>query len=98
MPVLAFVIDLLSGIALTAWVIRRDMRKLTPERYARGWNVASFWSAVVGFGPLSIWVHFVRTRRSFAGALLGFVWATLVLVATSLFSALPAALGSVISP
>lgn len=69
--VLAVVLDIVLGVVLTAWVIRRDTRRLTPERYARSWNEASFWSAVVAFGPLSIPVHFARTRRTVLGFLLG---------------------------
>lgn len=76
--VLELVLDLLLGVALTAWVIRRDMRSLPPERYARSWNVASFWSAVVAFGPLSIPVHYARTRRSILGFLRGVLWAIAV--------------------
>ena len=73
--VLGVVLDLVLGVALTAWVVRLDMRRLPPERLLRSWNVASFWSAVVAFGPLSIPVHFVRTRRSVLGFLLGCAWA-----------------------
>jgi hypothetical protein len=72
--VLDLVLDLVLGVLLTAWVIRRDMRRLPPERYARSWNFSSFWSAVVAFGPLSIAVHFARTRRSVLGFLLGCAW------------------------
>jgi hypothetical protein len=78
--VLAVVLDLVLGVALTAWVVRFDMRRLTPERLARCWNAASFWSAVVAFGPLSIPVHFARTRRSVIGFGVGVLWATGVLI------------------
>jgi len=77
--VLGVVLDLVLGVVLTAWVVRRDMRRLPPERLSRSWNVASFWSAVVAFGPLSIPVHFARTRRSVLGFLLGCAWALGVL-------------------
>ncbi len=77
--VLAVVLDIVLGVALTAWVIRRDTRRLDPERYARSWNEASFWSAVVAFGPLSIPVHFARTRRTVLGFLLGCAVMLLVL-------------------
>ena len=78
--VLVLVLDLILGVMLTAWVVRFDMRRLTPERLARCWNDASFWSAVVAFGPLSIPVHFARTRRSVLGFLLGVLVAFLVLL------------------
>lgn len=86
--VLAVVLDLLLGVALTAWVVRFDMRRLSPERFARCWNAASFWSAVVAFGPLSIPVHFARTRRSLLGFLLGLLWATGVVVVLELAGSL----------
>jgi len=82
--VLDLVLDLVLGVLLTAWVIRRDMRRLPPDRYARSWNVASFWSAVVAFGPLSIPVHFARTRRSVLGLLLGCAWGLGVVAALEL--------------
>lgn len=83
------VIDLVSQIALqitlTAWVVRRDMRRASPERLLRAWNDATFWTAVVVFGPLCIPVHFVRTRRSIVGLLIGVLWMVAVLVALWLF-------------
>lgn len=79
--VLAVLLDLVLGVVLTAWVVRFDMRRLPPDRLSRCWNDASFWSAVVAFGPLSIPVHFTRTRRSLLGFLLGLAWAAGVFVA-----------------
>jgi hypothetical protein len=38
---------------------------------ARSFPPATFWIAVVVFGPLSIPVHFLRTRRDWTGLLLG---------------------------
>jgi len=78
--VLAVVLDLVLGVVVTAWVVRFDMRRLPPDRLARCWNDASFWSAVVAFGPLSIPVHFARTRRSVLGFFLGLLWTAGVLV------------------
>jgi hypothetical protein len=82
--VLAVVLDLILGVVLTAWVIRFDMRRMPPDRFARCWNDASFWSAVVAFGPLSIPVHFARTRRSVLGFLVGVLWAAGVVVVLEL--------------
>jgi hypothetical protein len=81
--ILLFAVELGLGVALTAWVVRRDMRRLDEVRLDRTWNDASFWSAVVGFGPLCIPVHFVKARRSLGGCLLGLLWAAFVIVATS---------------
>jgi hypothetical protein len=86
MTVVAFVFQLVMGVVLTAKVVHWDMRRLGPERLARAWNIASFWSAVVAFGPLCVPVHFVRTRRSVLGFLVGVAWATGLLVALGLAS------------
>jgi hypothetical protein len=73
------ILQLLSGLVLSiglpAALIRRDMRGLPPIQARRAWNSASFWSAVVGFGPLALVVHFTRTRRTVVGALWGLSWA-----------------------
>jgi hypothetical protein len=68
---LAIVLELSCNIALPWWVVRYDERRLAPQMLARTWNEASFRCAVVVFGPLALLVHFVRSRRSFAGLLLG---------------------------
>jgi hypothetical protein len=78
--VVDFLVQLVLGVFLTAKVVGRDMRRSSRERLARAWNPATFWSAIVAFGPLSIPVHFVRTRRSVGGFLLGAAWAAGVLV------------------
>jgi hypothetical protein len=85
--VIDLVLQIALGVALTAWVVRRDMRRLPPPLYARSWNEASFWSAVVAFYPWSILVHFVRTRRSLWGLLLGLFWVAVVLGTLFLVSA-----------
>jgi len=86
MNVVDLVLQIALGVVFTAWVVRRDMRRLPPRLHARAWNEASFWSAVVAFGPLCIPVHFVRTRRTFVGFALGLVWMAGVLVVLSLLS------------
>ncbi len=61
-------------ISLTFLVIRRDEGRLTGVAAARGFPSATFWVAVIVFGPLSIPIHFVRTRRSWTGLMLGLLW------------------------
>jgi hypothetical protein len=92
MTLVDLLVQIVLGIVLTATVVRRDMRRLPPERYVRSWNEASFWSAVVAFGPLCIPVHFIRTRRSLVGALLGVAWMAGVLVVLSVVGELLAAI------
>ena len=84
--ILTLVLELLLGVLLTAWVVRFDRRRLPPERFLRSWNDASFWSAVVAFGPLSIPVHFARTRRSVLGFVIGCAWMIGVLAVLELLA------------
>jgi hypothetical protein len=86
--VLALTLQIVLGIALPAAVIRRDLAQLSAERLALAWNDASLWSAVVTFGPLSMIVHFARTRRSLPGFALGVGWALVGIVASALVGAL----------
>ncbi len=79
--IVAFVLGAALQITLTAWLIRRDMRRLSDAELGRAWNDASFWVAVVMFSPLSIPLHFVRTRRSLRGFALGLGWMAVVIAA-----------------
>jgi hypothetical protein len=82
--VLLFVLSMALGIAVPAVIVRRDVGRLTGERLARAWPEASYWLAVVVFGPLCLPVHFVRTRRSWAGLGLGALWLLCALLLVSL--------------
>ena len=93
MSVVDLVLQIGLQITLTAWVVRRDMRRAPPERLVRAWNDASFWSAVVVFGPLCIPVHFVRTRRSLVGLVIGAAWMIAVMAILGLISEGVARLG-----
>jgi hypothetical protein len=72
--VLLYSLSFALGIAVPAVIVRRDLGRLTGERLARAWPEASLWSAVVVFGPLCLPIHFIRTRRSWAGLGLGAFW------------------------
>ncbi|HEY5959903.1 MAG TPA: hypothetical protein VIV60_25285 [Polyangiaceae bacterium] len=72
--VIELVVSATLQIVMTCWVIRRDDRQLTGPSAARGFPPATFWIAVVVFGPLSIPIHFIRTRRSWVGLGLGAIW------------------------
>lgn len=87
-PVVLFAVELALTIALSWWVVRRDIRQLEPPELDRAWPDASFWSAIVAFAPLCIFVHFVKTRRSLKGVLLGLLWTAAVVVAVNQVSAL----------
>ncbi|HEX2669432.1 MAG TPA: hypothetical protein VHM25_01105 [Polyangiaceae bacterium] len=85
-------LSLIMNALLPYWIVRFDLRRLSAERLARAWTDASFLSAVVAFGPLSLPIHFAKTRRSLAGFGLGVGLAVLSFavqgVAAALFSAL----------
>jgi len=68
-------------------LVRRAVRHLVligegADTLARAWPDASLWSAVVIFGPLSVPIHFLRTRRSWVGLGLAVFWfiCTLLLI------------------
>ena len=71
---MVFTLSFAIGIAVPAIIVRRDMARLSAERLARAWPEASFWSAVVVFGPLCLPIHFIRTRRDWTGLALGAFW------------------------
>jgi hypothetical protein len=72
--VLSYLVSFALGIALPALIVRRDVARLSGEQLARSWPDSSLWSAVVAFGPLCLPVHFLRTRRSWAGLDLAAFW------------------------
>jgi hypothetical protein len=80
--VLLYALSFVLGIAVPAAVVRQDMQELRGEALARAWPDASLWSAVVIFGPLSVPIHFLRTRRSWVGLGLAVFWfiCTLLLI------------------
>lgn len=82
--IVRFSVQIALGIFLPWWVVRSDLRRLGQIELDRSWNDASFWAAIVAFGPLCIPVHFVKARRSFVGLLLGLGWLVAVLGVLSL--------------
>jgi hypothetical protein len=84
--VLLFTLDAALGIAVSWWILRWDLGRLAGRELARAWPDASLWMAVVLLGPLSVPLHFVRTRRSWAGLDMALFW----LAVTVLVSSLPA--------
>ena len=84
--ILLFSVQLALGIVVPWWIVRRDMRKIPEGQLDRAWTDASFWSAIVLFGPLCLPFHYVKTRRSLRGLGLGVIWTALALVAIGLLS------------
>ena len=68
--VLLFSLSFALGIAVPAYVVKQDLRRLSGEQLARSWPDSSLWAAVVVFGPLCLPIHFIKTRRSWLGVLL----------------------------
>jgi hypothetical protein len=71
--------------SLSVWFIDRDMRKLPPDKLERAYSPVSFAAAIfgmmqIGLPQIAVLVHFIRTRRSVAGVLLGLFWALLTFV------------------
>lgn len=86
MTVLLFSLQLVLGILVPWWILRRDLDRLRPEQLARAWNDVTFWMAIVVFGPLALPFHFTKTRRSLLGLLLGLGWFVAAVLAISLLS------------
>jgi peptidoglycan biosynthesis protein MviN/MurJ (putative lipid II flippase) len=86
-------LSLVLNALLPYLIVRRDLARLSEERLARAWTPASFLSAVYAFGPLSLPVHFAKTRRSLLGFALGIGWLVLAVLAEA---AVTAALGALL--
>ena len=79
------------SLVLNAWlpylIVKRDLARLSEARLARAWTEASFLAAVLAFGPLSLPIHFTKTRRSLAGLGLGIALCALSLLIQGLAGA-----------
>jgi hypothetical protein len=80
-PVLSYAVQLVLGILIPWWIVRFDMKRLPPERLDHAWTEASFWMAIVAFGPLSLPFHFTKTRKNrLIGLGLGILWLVAAIV------------------
>jgi len=66
-------------------IIVRDERRLTGKELDRAWppqsrDAAIFGLCMMGVLPLCVLIHFVRTRRSLRGVLLGLGWLAVVVM------------------
>lgn len=77
-------LSLVLNSLLPYLIVKRDLARLSSERLARAWPEASFLSAVLAFGPLSLPVHFTKTRRSWLGFGLGVLALVLAVAAQGL--------------
>jgi CHASE2 domain-containing sensor protein len=72
--VFLFSLELVLGLVVPAYVVRRDVRTLDPKLLARAWPDTSIWVAVALVSVLAVPLHFIRTRRTLTGVLLGLLW------------------------
>lgn len=87
-PVLSYAVQLALGILVPWAIVRFDMKRLPPERLDHAWTEASFWMAIVAFGPLCLPFHFTKTRKNrWLGLGLGLVVLVLAVVVMGLVSA-----------
>ena len=77
-------LSLVLNAALPYWIVKRDLSRCSELARSRAWPEASFLAAVVVFGPLSLPVHYTRTRRSVLGFCLGLTLGALSLLAPGL--------------
>jgi hypothetical protein len=72
--VLLFSLQLVLGIVVPAYVVRRDIRRLPPAVRERAWPDHSVWIGVALISSFAVILHFARTRRTLAGFGLGLLW------------------------
>ncbi len=65
---------------LTFFIVWLDERRMPAAMLERAWLPATRGAVVLWFSPFCLLVHFIRTRRSFVGVLLGTAAVVFVLV------------------
>lgn len=83
---LLLVLPWLFSMASCAGLVLWDRSRIPQYQRDRGWNSASFGSAVFAFAPLCIIAHFWVTRRSVVGVLLGIASLVALLAAQVAFN------------
>lgn len=92
--VLIVTLSLLLNALFPYLIVKRDLSRLSEIQLSHAWTEASFLSAVLAFGPLSLPVHFAKTRRSAKGLGLGVgLCAISVAAAAAIVAGLSAVLG-----
>jgi hypothetical protein len=84
--VLDVALSMLIGTVGTILFVGWDERRLPPEAQERAWPLSTRLAAGLAFGPLSIPVHFFRTRRTVRGTLAGIAIAILFVIGIGLVS------------
>ena len=72
----------------SAWIIKRDEKKLNDAMLARAYPPATLIASVFLFQQIAVLVHFIRTRRSFKGFFLGLGWAITAFIPSIILDAI----------
>lgn len=81
MEILLFSLQVALGIVVPWVILRWDLSRLNDRELARSWTRATFWMAIVVFGPLCLPFHFTKTRRSVWGFVQGLLALVVAVVA-----------------
>ena len=79
-----FTLDAALGIFVSWRLLRWDLRRLSPLELSRAWPDSSMWMTVVLLGLFSVPLHFIRTRRSWAGLDMAQFWFAVAFALSSL--------------
>ena len=80
LEVAALLASAAASWAASYWVVKRDERRLSEEMLARAYAPATLACSVFLFQQIAVLVHFIRTRRSWKGLLLGLLWMAIAMV------------------
>jgi len=86
--VVAIIVSGAVSWTASAWIIKRDEKKLDDVMLARAYAPATLIASVFLFQQIAVLVHFIRTRRSFRGFFLGLGWAIAALVPSIIVDAI----------
>lgn len=88
LEIAALLLSAAASWASSAWIILRDQKKLSGLWLERSYAPATLACSVFAFQQIAVFVHFVRTRRSLGGVLLGLFWAAVAFVPALLVNAI----------
>lgn len=86
--VVAILLSAAVSWTVSAWIIKRDEKKLDDKMLARAYPPATLIASVFLFQQIAVLVHFIRTRRSFKGFFLGVGWAIAAFIPSVILDAI----------
>jgi hypothetical protein len=78
--VVAILVSAAVAWTVSAWIIKRDEKRLDAAMLARAYPPATLIASVFLFQQIAVLVHFIRTRRSLRGFFLGLGWAVVAFI------------------